>query len=317
MKRPSEEQIIKIFQSSFGNKKFVSEDVEFLKIGNTGFVFKIDTLVASTDVPPGMSMNQISRKSVVACVSDFAAKGVKPLYGFVSIVIPRNFSEIQIKKLSQGFRDAAKEFGFKMIGGDTNEGKELSLNVCLFGISDQIIHRSGAALGDSIYVTGPFGYTSSGLKLILKKKKSDKKFQNKAKKLVMQPKVSLSFGLSIKKMASSSMDSSDGLSTSLNQMARQSGKKFIITKTPTKQDIIEFASKNRLDVHDLVYNGGEEYEIVFTSPQKNKKKLFKLAKKMKVELIEIGHVTSGKGVFLDENNRKTKISDKGWRHFRS
>jgi len=317
MKKPSEEQIIKIFQSSFGNKKFVLEDVEFLKIGNTGFVLKIDTLVASTDIPSSMNLKQAARKSVVACVSDFASKAVKPLYGFVSIVIPRNFSEVQIKKLSQGFRDASKEFGFKMIGGDTNEGKELSLNVCLFGITDQIIQRSGASNGDGIYVTGPFGYTSSGLKIILKKKKSDKKFQTKAKKLVMEPKVSLPFGLSIKKFASSSMDSSDGLSTSLNQMARQSRKKFIITKTPTKQDIIEFAKKNRLDIHDLVYNGGEEYEIVFTAPQKNKKKLVKLAKKMKVELIEIGYVTSGKGVFLDENNRKTKIFDKGWRHFRS
>ena len=264
-----------------------------------------------------MNAKQIARKSVIACVSDFASKGVKPLYGFVSIIIPRKFSNIQIKRLSQGFHDAAREFGFKMIGGDTNEGKELSLNVCLVGISNDIIFRRGATNGDSIYVTGPFGYTASGLKILLQKKKSEKKFKEKAKKSIMTPKVNLSFGLSIKKFASSSMDSSDGLSTSLNQMAKQSAKKFIITKTPAKQDIREFAKKNLLDIHDLVYNGGEEYEIVFTAPKKNRKNLFNLAKKMRVELIEIGYVTDGKGVFLEENNRKTKISDKGWRHFRS
>ncbi len=317
MKKPSEEQIIKIFQSSFGNKKFVSEDVEFLKIGNIGLAFKIDTLVASTDVPPSMNMKQIARKSVIACVSDFAAKGVKPLYGFVSVIIPRKLSEMQIKKLSQGFRDAAKEFGFKMIGGDTNEGNELSLNVCLLGISNEIIFRKGASNGDSIYVTGPFGYTASGLKILLQKKKSDKKFKDKVRKSVMVPKVNLSFGLSIKNLASSSMDSSDGLSTSLNQMAKQSAKKFIITKSPTNQDVVEFATKNRLNFFDLVYNGGEEYEIVFTAPKKNRKNLFKLAKKMRVGLLEIGYVTSGKGVFLEENDRKIMIYDKGWRHFRS
>ena len=83
------------------------------------------------------------------------------------------------------------------------------------------------------------------------------------------------------------------------------------------KDVFAFAKKNRINPSDLVFNGGEEYEIVFTAPQKNREKLFKLAKKMKVQLIEIGYVNSGKGVFLYENNTKTKIQDKGWRHFRS
>ena len=317
MPNPSEEQIIKIFQKNFGNKKFVSEDVEFLRIGNMGLVFKLDTLVASTDVPPKMKLEDVARKSVVACVSDFASKGVKPLYGFVSIVIPRKFSKSQIEKLAKGFRTASKEFGFKMIGGDTNEGLELSLNVSLFGVANEITHRKGAQIGDSIFVTGPFGYTSAGLKVLLKNKKANLKFKNVAKKHVFEPKVQLDFALAIKKSVNAAMDSSDGLSTSLNEIATQSKKRFVITKIPTNQDVVSFAKSNKINLNDLVFNGGEEYEIVFTCSQRNKEKIHKLAKKMRIPLIEIGHVTSGKGVFLEQEGTKTKITDKGWRHFRS
>jgi len=117
MKKPNEKDIIKIFQKQLGNKKFVSEDVEVFSLGKTSFVTKIDTLVESTDVPSGMSIQDSVRKSVVACVSDFAVKGVKPSYGMVSVTIPRKFSQKKIKALASGLAKAAKEFQIKISGG--------------------------------------------------------------------------------------------------------------------------------------------------------------------------------------------------------
>ena len=84
MTKLNERKIIQIFQKNMGNKKFISEDVEFFKAGKTNFVLKVDTLVQSTDIPNGMSLQDVARKSVVACVSDFASKGVKPKFGLVS-----------------------------------------------------------------------------------------------------------------------------------------------------------------------------------------------------------------------------------------
>ena len=52
MKKLNEKGIIKIFQTKFKNKNFVSEDIEFFKLGKTSIAFKIDTLVESTDIPP-------------------------------------------------------------------------------------------------------------------------------------------------------------------------------------------------------------------------------------------------------------------------
>ena len=87
MKKLNEEDIIRIFQKELGNRRFVSEDVEIFRLKRIPIIAKIDTLVASTDIPIGMKPQEAIRKSVVACVSDFAVKGVKPSYGIVSLTI--------------------------------------------------------------------------------------------------------------------------------------------------------------------------------------------------------------------------------------
>jgi len=183
MTKLNEHKIIQIFQNNFGKNKFVSEDVEFFKIGKTNFVAKVDTLVESTDIPLGMKLQDAARKSVVASVSDFASKGVKPQYGMISITIPKKFSKQKIKELAIGLGKASKEFGFRFVGGDTNEGKELVIQVSLFGSTKKIIRRKGAKRNDVIITTGPFGYSSAGLKILLARKKLLLNFQKKQKKL--------------------------------------------------------------------------------------------------------------------------------------
>ena len=317
MKKVSEEEIIRIFQSKFGNKKFVSEDVEFFSLGRSSIAFNIDSLVESTDIPLGFNLENAAQKSIVACVSDFAAKGIQPKYGFVSMIIPKSYSKNDIIQLANGFAKASKEFRFKILGGDTNAGKELALNVCLIGDTTAIVKRKNANKGDSIFVTGPFGYTAAGLKILLQKKKSQKSFREKVKNAVFKPKSRLDFGVAIRNSITSSMDSSDGLSTTLNEMAKQSKKKFLIEKIPTKSDVINFAKLNRIKSTDLVFNGGEEYEFVFTVSQKNKQKIINISKKLRIPVIEIGRVVSGKGVRFESNEKSFVIKDEGWHHFRS
>ncbi len=317
MNKLDESEIIKIFQRELGNKKFVSEDVEMFSIGNNKIVAKVDTLVQSTDIPKQMSLSDAARKSIVASISDFAAKGVKPEFGIISVNLPATISRSEIKQISKGIRTASKEFCIKILGGDTNEGKEIVFHACIFGKTDKIVTRGGAKVGDIIFVTGPFGYTAAGLKILLQDKKGEKKFVNKALKSVLKPKAQIKFGLQSRKYLSSSMDSSDGLSTTLNQMSTQSNKKFVIVKIPTLNDLYDFARKNKLDPKDLVFNGGEEYEIVFTVSKRSKSQILNLASKIKIPIIEIGYVTKGKGAYIKENQKLVKIEDRGWHHFKS
>lgn len=318
MNKLNEAEIIRIFQQRFGRKsKFVPEDVEVIRLGKTIFVTKSDMLVESTDVPLGMKTNQIARKSMVSCVSDFASKGVKPVYATISLAIPRKFSKEKIKDLSHGFMRASKEFSVKIIGGDVNEGKELVIEVSMFGATRKIVNRRGAKADDIIITSGPFGYSSSGLKIILERLRADSKFSKKCKSLVFVPKPRLRFGLAIAKYISSSMDSSDGLSTTLNEMSKQSKKKFVITKLPSNPEIKEFAKANKIRFTDLVFHGGEEYEIVATVSKSNLTKIKRIARIQKVPLYEIGHVTNGQNVIYQQKNKNKIIKDMGWLHFKS
>jgi len=317
MNKLNEKQIIKIFQTQLGNKNFVSDDVEFFKDGSKLLVGKTETLVESTDVPPKMKLSDIARKSVVAAVSDFAAKGVKPLFGMISVTIPQMYTEKKIRGLAKGLANAAKEFNFRFLGGDTNEGKELVIQVTLIGTSKKIVHRSGAKIGDTIIATGPFGYSKAGLCFLQKNKKGTKRFLKKISNSVFKPMPRLEFGLKNYNYFSSSMDSSDGLSTTLNEMANQSKKKFFIFQLPANSDLFEFAKKNKLNPIDLIFNGGEEYEIISTVNPKNIQRVKKSAKFLKIPLIEIGFVRKGSGVFYHDKDKTIKIKDEGWLHFRS
>ena len=316
MTKLSEDKIIKIFQTKLGNKKFISEDVETFTLGKTKIIAKIDTMVESTDIPKKMKLSDAARKSVIACVSDFAAKGVKPEYGIISINLPKTISRLKIDNIVNGFKKACKEYGISIIGGDTNAGKEIVFNVCIFGNSNKIVTRKGSNKDDLIFVTGPFGYTSIGLNILMNNKKEKNNFVKKSIKSVINPKPKLSFGLKNKKYFSSSMDSSDGLSTTLNEMAKQSGKKFIVNNMPSNKDLEDYVKKKNLNLNSIIFNGGEEYEFVFTVPIKYRKNIIKNAKLTKTPIIEIGYVTSGKGVFLKNVNKNIIIKDLGWKHFK-
>ena len=316
MKKLSENEIINIFQTKLGNKKFVSEDVEKFTLGKTKIIAKIDTMVQSTDIPQKMELSDAARKSIIACVSDFASKGVKPQYGIISINLPKSISKKEVKDIAKGFKKACEEYEISIVGGDTNEGKEIVFNICILGNSNQIITRKGANEKDVIFTTGPFGYTSVGLDILLSNKKKISTLIKKSIKTVTNPKPRLNYGLRNKKYFTSAMDSSDGLSTTLNEMSKQSKKKFIINKIPIDTNLNNYLKKQNKDLNKAVFHGGEEYEFVFTIPSKYKKIIIKNAKLLKTPIIEIGYVTFGKGVYLEDKGKKIRLKDLGWKHFK-
>ena len=73
---------------------------------------------------------------------------------------------------------------------------------------------------------------------------------------------------------------------------------------------------DKINLNELVFNGGEEFELVFTVTPKNLKKIHSLAKKNGINIFEIGHVSKGKGVFFDNDDNSYEIKDRGWQHFR-
>lgn len=310
-----------------GNNKnrIGADDISLVSLRNanppTSLAVKCDMMVESTDVPNGMKPWQIARKSISACISDLSAKGIKPQVSLISLGIPRAYSTTDVEDLAKGFQVASKEFGVRIVGGDTNEAKELIIDCTMIGLlkdSETIVPgRNGAKPGDVIVVSGEFGYTSSGLKILTKNMKAYGGFKDRAISSVTQPRPAQKFGISLAKYFSASIDSSDGLGISLYELAIQSGVNFLVENMPSAKGVHRFAIDNHLDYKSLVFYGGEEYEIVATIPQRNLSKAMAAAHRLKLKLIVIGKVEKGTGrVFLLANKagKRIRLQNRGYVH---
>lgn len=314
---PYESEIIRIIQDRLGNDGFVSEDVEAFSMDGKMVVTGTDTMVQSTDIPPKMNLADAARKSVVACVSDFAAKGVRPRYGVISVNVPETTSSQKIASIGTGLKEACDEYGISILGGDTNGGMEIVLNICLFGSARQIVGRGGANVGDRVFVTGPFGYAPAGLQMFLGKGREGKgAFARMAKAAFARPESRLDFGVESGAYFSSAMDSSDGLAVTLNEMSRQSKKKLIIDNVPLAEDVQKHAKFVGIDPETLVFHGGEEYEFVFTASQDNQEAIMNSASRHGTPVIQIGFVMPGDGVFVKRGNKMSRLADSGWDPFK-
>jgi thiamine-monophosphate kinase len=112
------------------------------------------------------------------------------------------------------------------------------------------------------------------------------------------------------------MDSSDGLAYTLNELSKSSNLCFKIYNIPIAKEAIEFAKLNSLNPEELALYGGEEYEIVFTVKKDKWNEVLEIAKNKKFEIIKIGEVFPGRGVFLVKNSKEIEIPYKGWEHFK-
>jgi thiamine-monophosphate kinase len=295
----------------------IGDDVALIPGQRRKLVMKVDMLVQSTDVPPGMSFRQAARKAVAMCVSDFAAKGVKPDSYMVSIGVSRKTSSERIKGLALGLKDASEEWDVKLVGGDTNESSELVIDCAMVGFDKRVVGRAGARPGDVVITTGCFGHPPAGLEILMKGARSGKKFREAAVKSVLLPTPNLQLGLALRRFLTSSMDSSDGLARSLHTLAKSSGVGIEVHTLPMAEGVDEFAGKNGLSARRLVLAGGEEYFVVGTMKNNNLEAARRTAKKCGGSVLEIGRVTGRKGeVTLRLGNKSEQIEDAGWVHLR-
>lgn len=295
----------------------VGDDVAVIPARGKNVVLKVDMLVQGTDVPRRMTFRQAARKSVAMCVSDFAAKGVKPDSFMVSVGLRRGATKSQVRELSSGFLDASREWGLKLVGGDTSEAAELTINCAMVGFGRRCATRAGASPGDVVAVTGRFGYPPAGLGILQNGARAAPSFRRKAVGSVLMPAPDLGLGLALSGFWTSSLDSSDGLARSLHILSKASGVGIELWRLPTAQGVREFARSNGLAVGRLVLEGGEEYLIVGTMKKSRFAAASRVARANGRELLEIGRVTRRAGsVVLRAGNTVEPIADAGWVHLR-
>jgi thiamine-monophosphate kinase len=316
--------IIQIMEHAFGvsDRTVVGfgDDVSAVQLpgGRIG-VLKTDMFVASTDLPPGMTMRQAGWKAVVANVSDLAAKGISPMAGLVALGLPRSLNRTEVQEIAKGLSEAARSYDFPLIGGDTNESDDLTISIALFAVANRksLILRKGAKVQDVVAVTGKFGSTLAGLKSVLEYRIPCRKMPKSLYDALYRPRARLEVGLRLaaSRAVTSSIDSSDGLAWSLHQLSESSRVGILIDDLPISKAAQDFAKRHRLRSRDLALYGGEEYELVVTIPAE---KFSRACRAARGNLVRIGFVTNKfRGVRMKVNSDIVPVKRKGWEHFRS
>jgi len=242
------------------------------------------------------TLEQIGYKSMAASLSDCAAMATIPLAAVVSVALPRQPRGLKptLLKLHRGILAAAKKYNCPLIGGDmTSWNKPLAVSVAMLSTVGKTkpVKRSTAKTGDVICVTGTLGGSLAG------------------KHLSFEPRIKEALAIA-EAGVNSMMDISDGLSTDLNHICRLSKKGAIVEadKIPV--------SRNAGNLNNAL-NDGEDFELLFTMPQKKFERL-KKHWRFKVKLTAIGKIIGGHSVKIEMADGKVfDLLPKGYDHLRS
>lgn len=265
----------------------------------------------------------LGRKALAISLSDIAAMGGKPLFFLVSIALKPNTPKKFIDGLYTGLSASAKEHGVALAGGNTAKAGVNMLSTALFGSAkkNEVVYRSGGRPGDIIYVTGTLGDSALGLKALKKRGRSAMK--GPFKKAVMKhldptPRVKEGQALARKKLATAMMDISDGLLLDLKRLCKESGAgaEIFTDKLPLSTEFKTYLAK-KPDNISLALSGGEDYELLFTSPESKARDLARLSKSLGVQFSAIGVLTNRKGNIRTFNafGKRIKFKKSGFEHF--
>jgi thiamine-monophosphate kinase len=283
-------------------------------------VLKTDMLVSKTDVPKGMGWFAAARKAIVMTISDFASKGVLPIAVLAAVGLPKTLATKEaVAEIAEGLNAGAREYGAYVVGGDTNETEDLIISISLFGTTSKHLPlRSGARVGDILAVTGLFGKPSAGLRLLLGDCRASAALREVLVDAVYNPKARLREGLALcgGGFVSASIDCSDGLAWSIHELSQQSGVGFLLDSLPVAVEAETFAVQNGLDPVELVFYGGEEYELVLTVAPSGWVEAQALVESVGGCLIPIGRAIDSKQVKLVLGGKEVLVEPRGWEHFK-
>ncbi|MFW9969152.1 MAG: thiamine-monophosphate kinase [Candidatus Odinarchaeota archaeon] len=326
-----EKKLIKIIEDLVfkkSGKELLRDDSFFFDVKNKKFegniILNSDMLVSTTDVPPQMNFYQIGRKSVIMNLSDLFVKGVKPEGLIVSLGLPKNLKKHEFVDLMLGIIDCISKYDIEYIGGDLNESKELIINPTVFGFkkSSDIIYRRGVNVGDLIVANNKFGLTGVGFNILLEKKGNLKYFHKYKRSImsVLEPVVygREAFVLSEKKLATASIDSSDGLFRSLKDLMISNpnlGFEIEVNENLIDDEAILYSNEFNVSIEDLVFNGGEEFIHLFTINSNNFKEAQKNIQSIGGHIFKIGNVVSEEYISISKEGEKKEIKNYGFEHF--
>ncbi|MCS7094358.1 MAG: thiamine-phosphate kinase [Thaumarchaeota archaeon] len=287
------------------------DGVDFL--GKERLVLTGDMLVECTDVPRGMGFRDVGWKAVTSSISDLAAKGATPLLCFVELGLRPDMEFDEFVELWSGLEEACDAYSVALVGGDTNESRELVVGVFAVGSAARPVPRRGAREGQLVGVTGTFGRAAAGLHAVVHGV-ADQRWRPLVDSF-FRPAARVKEGIALSRYVKCMIDSSDGLAATLGDLMDLNGVGFLIDSPPADQLALEYASKFGLNPFSVVFEGGEEYELVFTFEAADEELVRAALSEVGCELRVIGRVTSDVRLRTIWEGKEVDVRVKGWEHF--
>ena len=275
----------------------------------------IDTLVEGIHFFADVEPEYLGHKSLAVGLSDLAAMGAKAAWFTLALTLPE-VNEDWLKSFSKGLAKLANQHKIQLVGGDTTRGP-LSISIQVHGHVEPVkaIRRSGAKLGDLIYVTGTLGDAGAALQLQLGKwndaalSVEDKHYLQQR---LEQPSPRLEIGQKLAGLASAAIDISDGLLADLGHILDKSevGARLDLAKLPLSSAI---AKVDRHVAEQFALQAGDDYELCFTVPPQH---FAEMEQSFKGQCTCIGMITDDKGIyFLNDHNALIALTGTGYDHF--
>ena len=219
--------------------------------------------------------------------------------------------------ISKSLNQEQKKYNLKLSGGDTTNSNKVSFSITSIGFSKKIIERNKAKLNDDIYVTGNVGDSFIGLKAI----KNNIKISSKLKKYFINrfycPNLPYKIYKEMHKFANTSMDISDGLISDINKLINKQKLSFDINvnKIPISKNLKFYLKKYKKLRTQYLFNG-DDYQILFTAPQKKRLFIKSIGKRMNQKFTIIGKINNGsKKNSIKLDNKPLNLSKfKGYSH---
>lgn len=315
-------ELISRFFANAGAKR---NDV-VLGVGDDGAVLQLrdgydlvittDTMVSGTHFFPDADPRALGHKLVTVNVSDLAAMGAEPVWLSLALTMP-DVNEQWLSAFAAGLSETAEYYNCQLVGGDTTRGP-LSLTMMAKGLvpKGKAIRRDKAEVNDYIYVTGTLGDAALGLKFCQGQAEVNKKHHAHILQRFHYPSARVAIGQSLRNMANSAIDLSDGLFCDLQHILNRSavGACIDVQKLPLSQALKDSCSVE--EAIALALSGGEDYELLFTVPQSKCGALEVLLSPYGVPFTCIGRITGVTGKLeLKNGDQPFSYQHQGFQHF--
>jgi thiamine-monophosphate kinase len=289
-------------ESAFG----LTDDAALLPVrAGHDLVVTTDAISEGVDFFAFDPPDTIAQKALRVNLSDLAAKGAEPAYYLLNLSLPHSVTPDWLAGFADGLARDQKQFGISLLGGDTSAGP-LSIAVTAFGFipSGKMVKRSGAKVGDTIYITGMVGDSGGGLAIVKREKHRLNEVDRDA--LIAHyrvPQPPVPFAAALRAIAHASVDVSDGLIADLGHIASASGVRLVVEgeRVPLSPPLRALWG---IDTLSRAVGAGDDYQIAFTG-----------APGLMGPFTAIGRVEAGEGVGLTVGGAEVLIAKPGYRHF--